>query len=142
MKKGVIFATYSSLIGESQSGGKYKTRLKQLLHWCGDDFDGVVSFATSVFIFFNGTKVNVRRNIWKTEIPRLNKQIAGTSALMITQSPAGQKVGSVLWRRPASQSIVRKMIGGVGSAEYNFPLGTHMESPQGKVEKTTASVPS
>lgn len=53
MKKGVIFATYSSLIGESQSGGKYKTRLKQLLHWCGDDFDGVVSFATNVFIFFN-----------------------------------------------------------------------------------------
>lgn len=27
VKKGVIFATYSSLIGESQSGGKYKTRL-------------------------------------------------------------------------------------------------------------------
>ncbi|XP_067910625.1 protein strawberry notch homolog 1 isoform X2 [Heterodontus francisci] len=43
VKKGVIFATYSSLIGESQSGGKYKTRLKQLLHWCGEDFDGVVS---------------------------------------------------------------------------------------------------
>lgn len=47
MKKGVIFATYSSLIGESQSGGKYKTRLKQLLHWCGEDFDGVVSFIWS-----------------------------------------------------------------------------------------------
>lgn len=45
VKKGVIFSTYSSLIGESQSGGKYKTRLKQLLHWCGNDFDGVVSFA-------------------------------------------------------------------------------------------------
>lgn len=58
MKKGVIFATYSSLIGESQSGGKYKTRLKQLLHWCGDDFDGVVSFATN-FMFFNDMKVNV-----------------------------------------------------------------------------------
>uniref|UniRef100_A0A672U5F4 Protein strawberry notch homolog 1 n=1 Tax=Strigops habroptila TaxID=2489341 RepID=A0A672U5F4_STRHB len=43
-KKGVIFATYSSLIGESQSGGKYKTRLKQLLHWCGEDFDGVIVF--------------------------------------------------------------------------------------------------
>ncbi|XP_064424224.1 protein strawberry notch homolog 1 isoform X2 [Latimeria chalumnae] len=43
VKKGVIFATYSSLIGESQSGGKYKTRLKQLLHWCGD-FDGVIIF--------------------------------------------------------------------------------------------------
>lgn len=58
MKKGVIFATYSSLIGESQSGGKYKTRLKQLLHWCGDDFDGVVSFPTN-FIFFNDMKVNI-----------------------------------------------------------------------------------
>ncbi|KAL1417621.1 hypothetical protein MTO96_026674 [Rhipicephalus appendiculatus] len=44
VKKGVIFSTYSSLIGESQGGGKYKTRLKQLLHWCGDDFDGVIVF--------------------------------------------------------------------------------------------------
>lgn len=44
VKKGVIFATYSSLIGESQSNGKYKTRLKQLLHWCGEDFDGVIVF--------------------------------------------------------------------------------------------------
>lgn len=66
MKKGVIFATYSSLIGESQSGGKYKTRLKQLLHWCGDDFDGVVSFSINVFMFFNDTKVHVRINLWKT----------------------------------------------------------------------------
>lgn len=44
VKKGVIFSTYSSLIGESQSGGKYKTRLKQLLHWCGEDFDGAIIF--------------------------------------------------------------------------------------------------
>ncbi|KAK6620595.1 hypothetical protein RUM43_010887 [Polyplax serrata] len=45
VKKGVIFSTYSALIGEStQSGGKYKTRLKQLLQWCGDDFDGVIVF--------------------------------------------------------------------------------------------------
>ncbi|XP_053689693.1 protein strawberry notch isoform X1 [Sabethes cyaneus] len=45
-KKGVIFGTYSALIGESQSVtiGKYKTRLKQLLQWCGDDFDGVIVF--------------------------------------------------------------------------------------------------
>jgi len=43
VKKGVIFATYSSLIGESHdSQAKYHTRLKQLLHWCGDDFDGPV----------------------------------------------------------------------------------------------------
>ncbi|XP_041666494.1 protein strawberry notch homolog 1 isoform X3 [Cheilinus undulatus] len=44
VKKGVIFATYSSLIGESQSEGKYKTRFQQLLHWCGEDFDGVIVF--------------------------------------------------------------------------------------------------
>ena len=45
VKKGVMFCTYSSLIGESSAGqGKYKTRLKQLLNWCGDDFDGPVSF--------------------------------------------------------------------------------------------------
>ncbi|KAK2818636.1 hypothetical protein Q5P01_024197 [Channa striata] len=44
VKKGVIFATYSSLIGESQSGGKYKTRFEQLLHWCGEDFDGVIVY--------------------------------------------------------------------------------------------------
>lgn len=45
-KKGVIFGTYSALIGESQSAtiGKYKTRLKQLLQWCGEDFDGVIVF--------------------------------------------------------------------------------------------------
>ena len=45
IKKGVIFATYSSLISESHtSSQKYRTRLKQLLHWCGDDFDGVIIF--------------------------------------------------------------------------------------------------
>ncbi|XP_046385917.1 protein strawberry notch [Ischnura elegans] len=45
VKKGVIFSTYSALIGEStQSGGKYKTRLKQLLQWCGEDFDGCLVF--------------------------------------------------------------------------------------------------
>ena len=42
---GVIFSTYSSLIGESKSGGgKYGTRLKQLLEWCGADFDGIIVF--------------------------------------------------------------------------------------------------
>merc|ERR1719319_678465 len=44
VKKGVLFATYSALIGESQAGGKYKSRLKQILHWCGDDFDGCIIF--------------------------------------------------------------------------------------------------
>jgi len=47
VKKGVIFCTYSSLIGESQAGGKYRTRLKQLVHWLGKEFDGLVSSACS-----------------------------------------------------------------------------------------------
>uniref|UniRef100_A0A0K2TS10 Protein strawberry notch n=1 Tax=Lepeophtheirus salmonis TaxID=72036 RepID=A0A0K2TS10_LEPSM len=44
IKKGVIFSTYSALIGESQGTGKYKTRLKQILNWCGEDFDGLIVF--------------------------------------------------------------------------------------------------
>ncbi|XP_049824362.1 protein strawberry notch isoform X2 [Aethina tumida] len=45
VKKGVVFSTYSALIGESNSaGGKYKSRLKQLLQWCGQDFDGLIIF--------------------------------------------------------------------------------------------------
>uniref|UniRef100_A0A5K3FI44 Helicase_C_4 domain-containing protein n=2 Tax=Mesocestoides corti TaxID=53468 RepID=A0A5K3FI44_MESCO len=46
VKKGVLFSTYSSLIGESQGGAKakYKTRLKQIVHWCGKNFDGVIVF--------------------------------------------------------------------------------------------------
>lgn len=52
VKKGVIFATYSSLIGESQAKGKYRTRLKQLLHWAGKDFDGIVSFV-QMLVFYS-----------------------------------------------------------------------------------------
>lgn len=45
VKKGVVFATYSSLIGETASNNtKYRSRLKQLLQWCGEDFDGVIVF--------------------------------------------------------------------------------------------------
>ena len=43
--KGVIYSTYSALIGESsQAVGKYKSRLKQLVGWCGDDFDRCIVF--------------------------------------------------------------------------------------------------
>ncbi|XP_026769576.1 protein strawberry notch homolog 2 isoform X2 [Pangasianodon hypophthalmus] len=42
--EGVLFATYSALIGESQAGGQRRTRLKQILDWCGPDFDGVIVF--------------------------------------------------------------------------------------------------
>ena len=41
--QGVIFSTYSSLIGESNQTGKYNSRLKQLIHWFGENYDGVVS---------------------------------------------------------------------------------------------------
>ncbi|XP_072924354.1 si:ch73-63e15.2 isoform X2 [Hemitrygon akajei] len=42
--EGVLFATYSALIGESQAGGQHRTRLKQILDWCGENFDGVIVF--------------------------------------------------------------------------------------------------
>lgn len=45
VKKGVIFSTYSALISESTgNNNKYKSRLKQLLQWCGTDFDGCIVF--------------------------------------------------------------------------------------------------
>lgn len=44
--EGVLFATYSALIGESQAGGQHRTRLKQILDWCKPNFDGVVSSFT------------------------------------------------------------------------------------------------
>ncbi|CAF4136663.1 unnamed protein product [Rotaria sp. Silwood2] len=48
IKRGVIFATYSSLISESQNTStkvKYNSRMKQLIQWLGgEDFDGVIVF--------------------------------------------------------------------------------------------------
>lgn len=46
VKKGIVFSTYSAMIGESNNrdAGKYKSRLKQLLQWCGEDFEGVIVF--------------------------------------------------------------------------------------------------
>lgn len=44
-KKGVIFCTYTALIGESlTANSKYKTRLRQLINWLGKRFDGVIVF--------------------------------------------------------------------------------------------------
>uniref|UniRef100_A0A3Q4ABH7 Protein strawberry notch homolog 2 n=1 Tax=Mola mola TaxID=94237 RepID=A0A3Q4ABH7_MOLML len=48
--EGVLFATYSALIGESQAGGQHRTRIKQILDWCKPDFDGVVSLHFKIFI--------------------------------------------------------------------------------------------
>ncbi|EDV22204.1 uncharacterized protein TRIADDRAFT_29150, partial [Trichoplax adhaerens] len=44
VRKGVIFATYSSLISESQGKAKYRTRLSQIIRWLGESFDGVIIF--------------------------------------------------------------------------------------------------
>lgn len=44
VNSGVIFCTYSSLIGKSNNIGKFNTRMAQLIDWCGDDFDGCVVF--------------------------------------------------------------------------------------------------
>nr|XP_014344033.1 PREDICTED: protein strawberry notch homolog 2 [Latimeria chalumnae] len=42
--EGVLFATYSALIGESQAGGQHRTRINQILEWCREGFDGVIVF--------------------------------------------------------------------------------------------------
>ena len=42
--EGVIFCTYSSLISKSHSSGQCRTRLAQMVQWCGGDFDGVIVF--------------------------------------------------------------------------------------------------
>ncbi|XP_017244073.1 protein FORGETTER 1 [Daucus carota subsp. sativus] len=41
VKEGVIFLTYSSLIASSEQG---RSRLKQLVQWCGKDYDGLIVF--------------------------------------------------------------------------------------------------
>ncbi|KAH8410036.1 hypothetical protein KR009_004503 [Drosophila setifemur] len=44
-RRGVIFCTYTALIGESlNAASKYKTRLRQLVNWLGKRFDGVIVF--------------------------------------------------------------------------------------------------
>ena len=50
VKEGVVFCTYSALIGKSLSGGKFNTRLSQLEDWLGSDFDGVVSSCVCVLV--------------------------------------------------------------------------------------------
>lgn len=45
MKSGVIFSTYSALIsGTKKANAKFNTRLKQLVDWCGPNFDGCIIF--------------------------------------------------------------------------------------------------
>uniref|UniRef100_A0A0D6R552 PHD-type domain-containing protein n=1 Tax=Araucaria cunninghamii TaxID=56994 RepID=A0A0D6R552_ARACU len=41
IKEGVIFSTYSSLIASSEKG---RSRLQQLVQWCGQEYDGLLVF--------------------------------------------------------------------------------------------------
>lgn len=41
VREGVVFLTYSSLIASSEKG---RSRLQQLVQWCGTEFDGLVVF--------------------------------------------------------------------------------------------------
>ena len=79
VRKGVIFATYSSLIGESSSGGKYRTRLNQLLHWLGSQFEGVVSFFWERFL--------VGRSTWLMEffVPTRQESHGHVTELQFTE---------------------------------------------------------
>lgn len=43
IKEGIMFLTYSTIIAESKYD-ELKTRLEQLLQWCGKEFDGVIIF--------------------------------------------------------------------------------------------------
>ncbi|XP_044763313.1 protein strawberry notch-like isoform X2 [Coccinella septempunctata] len=44
-REGVLFCTYSSLIGESNAAeGKYTNRKSQIVQWCGKNFEGLLIF--------------------------------------------------------------------------------------------------
>lgn len=49
VKEGVIFLTYSSLIASSEKG---RSRMGQLVQWCGPGFNGLVVFDEVVYFCF------------------------------------------------------------------------------------------
>jgi len=48
VREGVVFLTYNSLIASSEKG---RSRLQQLVQWCGSEFDGLLIF-DEVLCFF------------------------------------------------------------------------------------------
>lgn len=48
VREGVVFLTYSSLIASSEKG---RSRLQQLVQWCGSGYDGLVLFDEVQFYF-------------------------------------------------------------------------------------------
>ena len=49
VREGVVFLTYSSLIASSEKG---RSRLQQLVQWCGPEFDGLLIFDEVVYFFW------------------------------------------------------------------------------------------
>ena len=48
VREGVVFLTYSSLIASSEKG---RSRLQQLVQWCGLGYDGLVIFDEVQYYF-------------------------------------------------------------------------------------------
>lgn len=48
VREGVVFMTYSSLIASSEKG---RSRLQQLVQWCGPEYDGLLIFDEVLDIF-------------------------------------------------------------------------------------------
>jgi hypothetical protein len=48
VKDGVLFLTYSSLIASSEKG---RSRLQQLVQWCGPEFDGLIVFDEVLYTY-------------------------------------------------------------------------------------------
>lgn len=44
LDSGILFCTYSLLVKEQSKKGEGKSRLEQIVEWCGRDFDGVLAF--------------------------------------------------------------------------------------------------
>lgn len=49
VKEGVVFLTYNSLIASSEKG---RSRLQQLVQWCGSEFDGLIIFDEVSLVYF------------------------------------------------------------------------------------------
>lgn len=54
IREGVVFLTYSSLIASSEKG---RSRLQQLVQWCGSGYDGLVIFDEVPRLCFLGSVV-------------------------------------------------------------------------------------
>ncbi len=55
VRKGVVFLNYFTLNRASQLLDKFRTRIEQLLDWCGKDFDGVIVFDEAKNLFSNSS---------------------------------------------------------------------------------------